>query len=143
MPLRLGIDIDGVLADFRNAFLETARDCLRREVASESLTDDSLSDDGLWFGLEQHHIGTDRAITEILNSTVCRALAYYDFALQTGEAALVTKAKNWSSCPAICRASIRWWPTSSCRSLAFLEAHPISRPIHSRSMAASSGGATS
>ncbi len=43
MALRLGIDIDGVLADFRNAFRETARDCLRREVVSDSLTDNSLS----------------------------------------------------------------------------------------------------
>ena len=32
MGLRLGIDIDGVLADFRTAFRDTARDCLRREV---------------------------------------------------------------------------------------------------------------
>ena len=42
MPLRLGIDIDGVLADFRNAFRETARDCLHREVVSDGLTDNSL-----------------------------------------------------------------------------------------------------
>ena len=42
MPLRLGIDIDGVLADFRNAFRDTARDCLRREVVSDALTDNSL-----------------------------------------------------------------------------------------------------
>jgi hypothetical protein len=43
MPLRLGIDIDGVLADFRNAFRETARECLRREVVSDADTDNSLS----------------------------------------------------------------------------------------------------
>lgn len=43
MALRLGIDIDGVLADFRNAFRDTARECLRREVLSDALTDNSLS----------------------------------------------------------------------------------------------------
>ena len=32
MPLRIGIDIDGVLADFRTAFRTTAVRCLRREV---------------------------------------------------------------------------------------------------------------
>jgi deoxypyrimidine-specific 5' nucleotidase type C protein (NT5C) len=43
MALRLGIDIDGVLADFRNAFRETARECLRREVLSDALSDNTLS----------------------------------------------------------------------------------------------------
>jgi hypothetical protein len=32
MPLRLGVDIDGVLADFRTAFRDAARDCLKREL---------------------------------------------------------------------------------------------------------------
>src|SRR5262249_1124430 len=32
MPLRLGIDIDGVLADFRSAFHEAANRCLGREL---------------------------------------------------------------------------------------------------------------
>src|SRR5262245_44028444 len=36
MGLRLGIDIDGVLADFRTAFRNTARDCLRRDVLLET-----------------------------------------------------------------------------------------------------------
>ena len=33
MALRIGIDIDGVLADFRTAFRATAARCLRRDVA--------------------------------------------------------------------------------------------------------------
>lgn len=66
-------------------------DGLRGHVR-DRLTDGSLNDDGLWFALEQDHIDSSQAIAEILNSTVCRALAYYDFALQTGEAALVTEA---------------------------------------------------
>jgi hypothetical protein len=32
MSLRIGLDIDGVLADFRSAFHRTAQRCLRREV---------------------------------------------------------------------------------------------------------------
>jgi len=35
MSLRLGFDVDGVLADFRSAFRETACRCLRREVVEE------------------------------------------------------------------------------------------------------------
>ena len=43
MALRLGIDIDGVLADFRNAFRETARECLRRDVGSDAGGEASLT----------------------------------------------------------------------------------------------------
>jgi len=32
MTLRVGLDVDGVLADFRASFRETARECLKREV---------------------------------------------------------------------------------------------------------------
>lgn len=32
MSLRIGIDVDGVLADFRTAFHRAARECLRREI---------------------------------------------------------------------------------------------------------------
>ncbi len=35
MALRLGVDIDGVVADFRAAFRNAARECLRREVPVE------------------------------------------------------------------------------------------------------------
>jgi len=39
--------------------------------------------------LRANELDTDDAISLILNTTVCRALAYYDFALQTGDPALV------------------------------------------------------
>ena len=35
MSLRVGLDIDGVLADFRSAFRDTAERCLRKQVADE------------------------------------------------------------------------------------------------------------
>jgi hypothetical protein len=44
MGLRLGIDIDGVLADFRTAFKTTARECLRRDVLVESGDDKATVD---------------------------------------------------------------------------------------------------
>ena len=36
MSLRVGLDIDGVLADFRSAFRDTAERCLRKRVADEA-----------------------------------------------------------------------------------------------------------
>jgi hypothetical protein len=41
MALRLGVDIDGVLADFRAAFRDAARECLRRDVAVDSEPDEA------------------------------------------------------------------------------------------------------
>jgi hypothetical protein len=41
MALRLGVDIDGVLADFRTAFRDAARECLRRDVPLESQSEDA------------------------------------------------------------------------------------------------------
>jgi hypothetical protein len=51
MGLRLGIDIDGVLADFRTAFRDTARECLRREVlvdAGEKASVDPVDIERVW-----------------------------------------------------------------------------------------------
>ncbi|HEY3884152.1 MAG TPA: hypothetical protein VGL62_03000, partial [Vicinamibacterales bacterium] len=39
MPLRLGLDIDGVLADFRTAFHVAAHNCLRRDIAEPTDSD--------------------------------------------------------------------------------------------------------
>jgi hypothetical protein len=44
MALRLGLDVDGVLADFRGAFQEAARRCLKRKSPPPgSVSDDPLS----------------------------------------------------------------------------------------------------
>jgi hypothetical protein len=52
MGLRLGIDIDGVLADFRSAFRDTARECLRRDVlvssGDEKATVDPVDIERVW-----------------------------------------------------------------------------------------------
>lgn len=36
MSLRIGVDVDGVLADFRTAFHDAARQCLRRDIEETS-----------------------------------------------------------------------------------------------------------
>jgi hypothetical protein len=36
MSLRLGVDVDGVLADFRSAFRDAAKECLRRDMTADS-----------------------------------------------------------------------------------------------------------
>lgn len=45
MPLRIGFDIDGVLADFRTAFHEAARLCLGREIHATAETRSARSMD--------------------------------------------------------------------------------------------------
>lgn len=95
-------------------------DGLRHHVR-ERLTDGNVSDDGLWFALDQQHVDTEEAIAEILNTTVCRALAYYDFALQTGEAALVTEALALLDAGLSLAAEAglvpAWWLLRLCRNL--------------------------
>lgn len=95
-------------------------DALRQHVRAR-LTDDSLRDDGLWFALEQDHIDPETAIAEMLNTTVCRALAYYDFALQTGEASLVAEALSLldAGLSLAGHAGIvpAWWLLRLCRNL--------------------------
>lgn len=58
------------------------------------LLDEANSDRNLGTLLDNGEQETEDAIAVILNSTICRALAYFDFALQTGEASLVETAKE-------------------------------------------------
>jgi hypothetical protein len=57
------------------------------------LLDGANSDESLATLLEKEKLEAETAIASVLNSTVCRALAYFDFALQTGEPLLVDAAK--------------------------------------------------
>ena len=45
MSLRIGFDIDGVLADFRTAFRQTAERCLRHPVAEDDQSRSALTSD--------------------------------------------------------------------------------------------------
>lgn len=63
-----------------------------REYTRAWLLDPNKTDDRVAERLESGEIDPDDAISLILNSAVCRALAYYDFALQTGDPGLVENA---------------------------------------------------
>lgn len=85
------------------------------------LLDDAHSDGVLAASLEAEEIDVDEAVAVILNSTTCRALAYFDLALQTGDVALVETARS------ILTGGVRlagnagavplWWVTRLCREL--------------------------
>ena len=71
--------------------------------------------------LQEEEIESDDAIAIILNTVVCRALAYFDFALQTGEASLLSTAKELldtaiSLADAAASVSL-WWIVRLCRNM--------------------------
>jgi replicative superfamily II helicase len=57
------------------------------------LLDETHSDRNLTTSFASGELEQENLIAIILNSTICRALAYFDFALQTGEASLLETAK--------------------------------------------------
>ncbi|MBW5440358.1 DEAD/DEAH box helicase [Bradyrhizobium canariense] len=65
-----------------------------REFTREYLLSDDHEDDTITELLEDDEEEPDEAISIILNATVCRALAYFDFALQTGDEGLVQRASS-------------------------------------------------
>jgi len=69
--------------------LNTLREKTRAWLLSERNSDQALSN-----LLENEEIDQEEAVAIILNSTIFRALAYFDFALQTGEASLLDRAKS-------------------------------------------------
>lgn len=56
-----------------------------RRLARDWLEAEENSDDAITAGLEDGEIDADDAIALILNGVLCRSLAHYDFALQTGD----------------------------------------------------------
>lgn len=98
------------------------RDLTRlRQHVRDRLTNDGLTDEGLWFALEQEHIDPEEAIVQMLNSAMCRALAYFDFALQTGDADLVKQAvallDDGVTLAADAGVVPAWWLLRLCRGL--------------------------
>lgn len=65
-----------------------------RAYVRDWLVDETHSDGSLTLSLDLDLIEPDEAIATILNTTVCRALAYFDFALQTGEQSLLETARR-------------------------------------------------
>jgi hypothetical protein len=58
------------------------------------LVDDEHSDGTVTLSLDIDLVEPDEAIAIILNTTICRALAFFDFALQTGDPDPMTVARN-------------------------------------------------
>jgi hypothetical protein len=69
--------------------LDALRNQTRDWLLNEANSDQSLGD-----MLGTGEIEADDAIASIINSTICRALAYFDFALQTGDASLPERARE-------------------------------------------------
>lgn len=58
------------------------------------LTDDSHRDDRLYEALGEEIVEIDELLSTVLNTTICRALAFFDFALQTGEEEPIARARQ-------------------------------------------------
>lgn len=95
-------------------------DRLRTYVKSQ-LLDEGNGDANVSALLEDREIDSDEAISIVLNTVVCRALAFFDFALQTGEVALLDTAKNLLDTAldlADAAASVSlWWIVRLCRNM--------------------------
>jgi hypothetical protein len=92
-----------------------------RSFVREWLAADENSDAQLSGGMQQDQLDLDTAVAIVLNTTICRALAFFDFALQTGDtepmetarellATGIRLADNAENVPL-------WWITSLCRHL--------------------------
>lgn len=64
-----------------------------RAFVRDWLDDEAHSDEEIAEALRAEEPDIDDALATILNTTICRALAHFDFALQTGELALLDSAR--------------------------------------------------
>ena len=92
-----------------------------RAYVRDWLTEPEHGDAQLSEALAQAEIDTDDAVAVILNTTICRALAFFDFALQTGEAGLMETARELLATGVRLADSAEnvplWWITNICRHL--------------------------
>lgn len=90
-----------------------------RAFVKDRLHDEAGSDASLSAALESGDTDPDDAVGLILNTTVCRALAFFDFALQTGEESLLETAYELLDSAievADAAASVPlWWICNLCR----------------------------
>jgi len=92
-----------------------------RGFVREWLSDEAHGDEQIAEALRDEGIDVDEVLSTILNTTICRALALFDFALETGEsepiesaqtllATAVSLADNAENVP-------MWWISNLCRNL--------------------------
>ncbi|WP_291475375.1 DEAD/DEAH box helicase [Acidovorax sp.] len=95
-------------------------DRLKTYVKTQLLDEDN-GDANVSALLEDGAIESDEAISIVLNTVVCRALAFFDFALQTGEVSLLDTAKELLDTAldlADAAASVSlWWIVRLCRNM--------------------------
>lgn len=92
-----------------------------RRLTRDWLEAEENTDDAITAGLEDGEIDADDAIALILNGVLCRSLAHYDFALQTGD------GRHYARALAILDRGVRlanhaanvpmWWVIRICRAL--------------------------
>lgn len=92
-----------------------------RAFVRDWLTAEEHGDTQLSGAIVQDEVDLDNAVAVVLNTTICRALAYFDFALQTGETEPIESARE------LLATGIRladnaenvplWWITNICRHL--------------------------
>ena len=92
-----------------------------RAYVRDWLTTAEHGDAQLSEALAQDEIDPDNAVAVVLNTTICRALAFFDFALQTGEAELMETARELLATGVRLADSAEnvplWWITNICRHL--------------------------
>jgi hypothetical protein len=92
-----------------------------RAFIRDWLSDEAHTDEGLSGALAGDDADVDEVLSTIINTTICRALAYFDFGLETGEAEPIDSARG------LLDTAIRladnagniplWWITKLCRHL--------------------------
>jgi hypothetical protein len=68
--------------------LDQLRDFVREWLCDEAHTDEQIAEE-----LRSEAPDVDEALSTILNTTICRALAFFDFALETGEPELAENSR--------------------------------------------------
>merc|ERR1711964_411410 len=68
--------------------LDQLRDFVREWLGDEAHTDEQIAEK-----LRSEAPDVDEALSTILNTTICRALAFFDFALETGEPELAENSR--------------------------------------------------
>ena len=92
-----------------------------RGFVHEWLDDEALKDEQIAETLRAKEPDVDEVLSTILNTTICRALAHFDFALETGEPEPIETARTLLD-TAVCLADNAeivplWWISKLCRHL--------------------------
>lgn len=92
-----------------------------RAFVRDWLTSNAHSDAGVASALQQDQLDLDETVALVLNTTICRALAFFDFALQTGDPEPMAAAQQLLATAVRLADSAEnvplWWLTNLCRHL--------------------------